>query len=82
MPYVTSLERMAKEEGLQEGRQEGLREGVLEGIELDLEKMFGKDGKPLLEEIRGIENVAQLRKVAKALKKDRTLEDIRKMTGR
>jgi predicted transposase YdaD len=31
MPYVTSIERLAKEEGLQEGLQEGLREGLQEG---------------------------------------------------
>ena len=35
MPYVTSIERLAKEEGLEEGlekgRKEGLQEGLLEG---------------------------------------------------
>ncbi len=31
MPYVTSIERMAKEEGRQEGRQEGWQEGRQEG---------------------------------------------------
>jgi hypothetical protein len=47
MPYVTSFERLAKEEGKAEGRAEGkaegLREGLLEAIDLGLELRFGKD---------------------------------------
>ena len=33
MPYVTSVERLARQEGLQEGRQEGLQEGRQEGLQ-------------------------------------------------
>jgi len=31
MPYVTSIERLAKEEGREEGRQEGQLQGQLQG---------------------------------------------------
>lgn len=30
MPYVTSIERLAKEEGIQEGRLETLRETIID----------------------------------------------------
>jgi flagellar biosynthesis/type III secretory pathway protein FliH len=32
MPYITSIERMGREEGLQAGRQEGLQAGRQEGL--------------------------------------------------
>jgi len=31
MPYVTSVERLARQEGRQEGREEGIEEGVESG---------------------------------------------------
>jgi hypothetical protein len=34
MPYVTSIERLAREEGHKEGRQEGRQEGVAEGLQI------------------------------------------------
>ena len=52
MPYVTSIERLARKEGLEEGRQEGLEEGLLESIALDLELEFRSAGKNLLSKIR------------------------------
>jgi hypothetical protein len=33
MPYVLSIEKIARQEGLQEGRQEGLQEGRQEGLQ-------------------------------------------------
>jgi hypothetical protein len=38
MPYLSSIERMAREEGLEKGRQEGLEKGLEEGLEKGLEK--------------------------------------------
>jgi len=34
MPYVTSIERMGREEGRAEGRVEALREDVIEALEV------------------------------------------------
>ncbi len=33
MPYVTSVERLAKQEGRTEGQLQGLRESVLDALE-------------------------------------------------
>jgi len=38
MPYVTSIERIANEEGRQQGLQEGLQEGLQQGLEQGLEQ--------------------------------------------
>lgn len=42
MPYVTSIERLAKEEGREEGRQEGRQEGKREFAISMLAKKFGE----------------------------------------
>jgi len=46
MPYVTSVERIAKkigrEEGRQEGRQEGRREGIVSLLLTQLAQRFGQ----------------------------------------
>ncbi len=74
MPYVTSIEKMA--------RKEGLRDGWLQSIELDLEIKFEEKDKQLLEEIRAISRIGQLRKLARAVKKAKTLDEIRKVAKR
>lgn len=65
MPYVTSVERI------------GMRKGLLEGITLALEAKFGKADKQLLDELRAVLDVNQLRKVARALKKAKSQDELR-----
>jgi hypothetical protein len=79
MPYVTSVERLAKEEGRQEGLQEGLRKGLLEAITLLLETKFPDFDKRQLEDIRAVSDVRHLRKVARALKKAKTAAEVRRL---
>ena len=55
MPYVTSFERLAKEEGWKQGRQEGREEGwekgLKRGIRAVLGSRFGDEGLRLMPEI-------------------------------
>jgi flagellar biosynthesis/type III secretory pathway protein FliH len=83
MPYVTSLERLAREEGREEGRQEGLEEGVrkglLEGIEVGLSVRFGPEGLALMTEVRRVQNVAQLQKLLALIRTVGSLDDYRQI---
>jgi len=82
MPYVTSIERLARKEGLEEGRQEGLeegrQEGLLEAIALDLEIKFRSAGKKLLPRIRALHDIEKLRALARAVKSAETIEDVKR----
>ena len=69
MPYMSSIERMAHDEGLWEG--------LLEGIAMDLKERFGRTGLKLLASAREITNVQALRKVARVVKHAKTLDEIR-----
>lgn len=87
MPYISSIERMAKQEGIQEGLQQGiqqgiqqgLREGMLAGIELGLELKFGSEGLKLLPEIYKIQDVDVLRAVQEGLKTLNTIAELRSL---
>lgn len=75
MPYVTSIERLARAEGL----QEGLVEGLLEGITLGFELKFGAAGKKLLPKIRALHDIKKLRALARGLKTAKTLDEINRL---
>ena len=82
MPYVTSVERVARErgraEGIQEGRQEGRREGEVaglqEGIELALELKFGAEGLALMPLVRQVKKLDLLRSIRQTLRTAETLQ--------
>jgi predicted transposase YdaD len=73
MPYVTSIEQIAKQEGMQEGR----REGLLSGIELALELKFGSEGAQVLPEIAQIEDIDTLKAIQSGLRQVDTLPELR-----
>lgn len=69
MPYVTSVERLAK--------QEGLREGLLEGIKLGLELKFGNEGLQLLPEISQIQDIEVLKEIQSGIKHVSSTQELR-----
>lgn len=75
MPYITSVERIGIEKGIQQSQQQ-MREILLEGIELGLELKFGELGLSLLPEISQIEDIEQLRAIHAGLRTVNTVEDL------
>ena len=73
MPYVTTVERNAKERG----RQEGLLEGALNAIELGLRLKFGQDGLQLLPEIAQISDLDLLQSIQSGLLEGKPLDELR-----
>jgi hypothetical protein len=91
MPYITSVERIGREEGreeglqagreegLQVGREEGMREGLLAGIELALRIKFGSAGQELVPEIRQIIDLTTIRAIHDRIEAAQTIDDVRRV---
>jgi hypothetical protein len=75
MPFMTTPERIGREEGLAEGRVEGRAEG----IELALKLKFGDAGLRLMPEIRAITDAAKLKEILLAIPAAATPEDLRRV---
>ncbi len=73
MPYITSVQRIGRQEGIQEGRQVGL----LKGIELGLKLKFGSPGLAVLPEISAIKDVGLLETILLGLETANTLDEWR-----
>jgi hypothetical protein len=69
MPYITSVERLA--------REKGRAEGIQEGIELALELKFGTDGLALMPLVRQVKKLDLLQSIRQTLRTADTLEPIR-----
>ena len=86
MPYVSSVERLAREEGREEGRQEGREEGREEGLQeavlLALEAKFGAAGTRLARKVHAIHDLDRLRAFAQAIGTVETLTEIKALLGR
>ncbi|HYV37035.1 MAG TPA: Rpn family recombination-promoting nuclease/putative transposase [Gemmataceae bacterium] len=78
MPYVTSVERLAKQEGLQEGRQKG----IYDGLAVALEAKFSTAGKKFMKEIRDLKNEEQLLELTRMVHKASTIDELRAMIRR
>jgi hypothetical protein len=75
MPFMTTPERIGREEGL----AEGLTEGLTKGIEVALELKFGEAGLRLMPEIRAIGDEAKLEAVLRAIRTAAGPEDLRRV---
>jgi hypothetical protein len=73
MPYITSVERIGREEGLREGK----REGLLECIELRLQSKFGAEGSQLFPIIQAVTDVDKLRAIYRAIETATSQDEIR-----
>jgi hypothetical protein len=79
MPYVTSWERMGKEEGLAEGLAEGEARGLRKAIALLLGKKFGESGRQLMPEIEKIQDVAMLSRIIESIESATSVDEIRQV---
>lgn len=85
MTFITTPERVAREEGLEQGleqgreqgREEGREEGLLEGIESLLELRFAAEGLALMPEIQQIRDANVLRQVLARAKHAASPDDVR-----
>lgn len=86
MPYITSVERIGREEGLKEGLKEGheagLRDGLIEGIELILRAKFGPAGQQIIPEIRQLTEVSAIRSIYARLESAETLDDLHRVIAK
>jgi hypothetical protein len=72
MPYVTSIERLAREEG----REEGAREELLATIQTTLEDKFGAAGLYLMTKVRNIADLPRLRALNREIVKTDSLQTL------
>ncbi len=83
MPYITSFERLAREEGEAKGRAagqaEGLREGLLEAIELGLKLRFGAEGLQCSPAIQQLTDIDTLRRIKQAIETAVNADAIRQL---
>jgi hypothetical protein len=69
MPYITSVERI--------GREEGFREGLLAGLELALKLKFGEADQSIVPEIRALSDVTVIQKVYARIETATTVDEVR-----
>jgi hypothetical protein len=85
MPYVTSIERLAREEGVKEGIEQGIERGIEKGardellatIQTTLEDKFGAAGSHMMTKIQSIEDMPRLRALNREIVKTDSLQTIR-----
>ena len=79
MPFITTPERIGREEGLAEGLAQGQAKGLIQGIAVALELKFGEIGLRLLPEIQAIADEAKLGAILRAIRTAANPEDLRRV---
>ncbi len=82
MPYITSIERLATQKGIEQGIEQSLqqmRQILWESIELSLRLKFGDEGLEILPEVSEIQDVEQLRAIHRGLLTVNTLSELRQL---
>ncbi len=72
MPYITSFERLAREEGERAGR-----ELSLDAIAYALELKFGDEGRTLSNELHSVPDLAAIREIQQSIRSAKTIDDVR-----
>jgi hypothetical protein len=78
MPYVTSFERLAKEEGRQQGRQEGRQEASCELIKDALLVRFGNSALGLFTALGAEQDLEKLKALHHLALTSKDLEEVRR----
>ncbi len=60
MTYITSVERIGMERGLQVGREEGRQEEARRALRRVLERRFGAAASTLIEQLENVRDIAKL----------------------
>lgn len=80
MPYVTSIERLAKKEGREEGRVEGRIEGQSEGLQAAiceaLEEKFGVAGESIADRAESISDLTELRRLLRVIVRAASVDEV------
>jgi hypothetical protein len=77
MPYVTSIERFAMEEGEARGEVRGEAKGLREGISVLLRVKFGPAGRELMPQLEAIADPTRLRELSTAIESAATVDEVR-----
>jgi hypothetical protein len=72
MPYVTSIERLAREEGHKEGVAEGLQIAIIQLLERKFNKVPAKHSR----KIRSVNEIERLSELLRAATDARTLDEV------
>jgi hypothetical protein len=78
MPFITTPERMGREEGL----REGLREGFLKAIQLGLKQHYGSPGVDLIPKVQAIAEPSELEEILTRIISAAPIEEIQKLVVR
>jgi predicted transposase YdaD len=79
MPFMSTLERIGREEGRTEGLAEGQTKGLIKGIEVAPELKFGEAGLGLMPEIQAIADEAKLEALLGAIRTAASPEELRRV---
>ncbi len=78
MPYITSTERLAREEGREQGREEG-RQVMADTVSLVLELKFGDKGSEFAQEVCQVKSFAKLMAIQQAIRAGKSLDELRRV---
>ena len=73
MPYVTTYERLVRDEGVEQGLQQGLQRGLAVALEVK----FGEAGVSFAQELNAIADLNKLRAVEQAIRTAASVDELR-----